>query len=495
MVRRDQTLKTRYRAIVSYTGLVWAMAGLVMFGPLFGLPAAPSEVHLLPWFLLPGTVLSVGGMLLWKVSRPQQSVTLGVRDGGVIVLLSWITVFVFSAVPFMGIQDFTFTQAVFESVSGWTTTGLTVVDESAAPALILLWRSIMQLAGGAGLAIIMVAALVGPTGPGLYAAEGRSQLVPHVRQSAKLVVVLYAGYALLGVAGYWAAGMTFFDAVNHSFAAVSTGGFSTHPDSIGHWNSALIESVSIPLMLLGNFNFVTVYVLVRGKVKSFIRNGEMRLLLVLIVACSAGLFAATAALYPTFGKGIRVAIFETVTAITTTGFSSTSYNSWDAVPFLVLIVLMVIGGGTCSTAGGIKQHRVYLLLRGLWSRLRAPFLPDNTVTRELIWEGDRKSYITDARLREVGMFVFLYLMVWTVGTLVLAAHGNGLQSSLFEFASAVGTVGLSTGLTSADSPVLVLWTETAGMFLGRLEFFIILVSLGKLAGDAFHVLAAGKRQR
>lgn len=147
-------------------------------------------------------------------------------------------------------QKLNFTQALFESVSGWTTTGLSVVDVTQCSRLILLWRSIMQLAGGAGLAIIMLAAIVGPVGPALSIAEGRTdQLVPHVRKSAKMVLLIYAGYAAVGILAYHLAGLPLFDSINHSFAAISTGGFSTQPESIGHWDSVLVEAVTLPLMI------------------------------------------------------------------------------------------------------------------------------------------------------------------------------------------------------------------------------------------------------
>jgi len=491
-VRRDPTLTVRYEAILSYTGLVLLLAGLMTLTPLLALLSRPSEWPLAPWFIGPSLILLAAGAALWRLLRPKQPVTLNVADGGVIVLLSWVTVFLVSAVPFLGIESLNFTQAVFESVSGWTTTGLTVVDVESAPHLILLWRSVMQLGGGAGLAIIMVAALAGPSGPGLYEAEGRGeQLVPHVRESARLVVTIYSGYAVLGILAYCLAGMTLFEAVNHAFTAVSTGGFSTSSDSIGHWDSLPIEVVTLVLMLLGSLNFVTAYVALKGRWGALWRNGELRVPAVLVPICFALLLATMAGgLYAGAGKTVRVAIFETVTAITTTGFSTTNYGQWAGAGWIVLILLMLIGGGTCSTAGGIKQYRVYVLCRGLVEELRRPFLPEGAVIQTPVWRGERKGFLNDAQVRRVGTFVFLYLAAFAAGSLIIATHGHGLKESCFEFASALGTVGLSVGITAADAPQGVLWTEIAGMFLGRLEFFIILVSIGKIARDAWHLAQA-----
>jgi trk system potassium uptake protein TrkH len=423
--------------------------------------------------------------MLRRLFRSASNFTISIQEGGIIVLVSWVVVILFSAWPFVSVLGHTFSRAVFESVSGWTTTGLSVVDVTNAGPMILFWRSFIQLAGGAGLAIIMMSAIVGPTGVGIPSAEGRSdQLVPHVRQSARLVLIIYSCYAATGTLAYWIAGMSAFDAMNHSFAAISTGGFSTRPESIGYWDSVAIEAVTLPLMLLGNLSFVTAWFLWRGKLRLVARNGEIRLMVVLIPMSAAALFLFTSrALYSQLGKSLRVAVFETVTAITTTGFSTVSYGNWNAFGVLLLIVLMLIGGGTCSTAGAIKQFRIYLLWKLFIWEFRRSLLPRSVVMERPIWEGDRRAFADDVRVRQVAVFVFLYLATYTLGTLLLCTCGYSLPDSLFEFASAIGTVGLSVGVTSAQMPDVALWALTLAMFLGRLEFLVVIVSLLKLGSD------------
>jgi trk system potassium uptake protein TrkH len=466
------------------------LAGLVMLTPLLGLAAWPEERGQAAAFVLPGLLLTIGGLGLWGVLRPREPIPLTLREGGVIVLLSWVIVCLVSAWPLMLIHELSFAQAVFESVSGWTTTGLSVIDVADTSHLVLLWRSIMQLAGGAGLAVIMIASLAGPTGPGLPSAEGRSQqLVPHVRASAKLVLAMYSAYAALGTLACWLAGMGFFDAINHAFAAVSTGGFSTRPDSIGHWDSAAIEAAIIPLMLLGSCNFLTAYALIHGKIRTALRNTEIRFTALIVPLCAVLLFLLVSrSLHLPLGKGARVAVFETVSALTSTGFSCTSYGNWPAFGILILTILMLIGGGTGSTAGGIKQYRVALLLKSFaWDLVRA-FRPRATVVEYYVWQGEEKDYIDDARVRQVATFVFLYLATWLIGAALLTAYGYEVQDSLFEFASAIGTVGLSLGVTAPDAPTGVLWIEAAGMFLGRLEFMVVIISLGRLTRDSLTML-------
>lgn len=478
------------RCILSYTGMLLRLSGVLMLTPLLCLMRWPEEARHVAGFLLPALVLIALGTALRKYVGLAEPSAISLQEGSVVVVLSWGIVSLFSALPFMMVEGLNFTQAAFEAVSGWTTTGLTVVDVTSSTHMILLWRSTMQLAGGAGLAIIMLASIAGPGGTGLSAAEGRKeQLVPHIRTSVRLVMGLYSAYALAGIILYRIVGLPLFEAINHAFTAVATGGFSTHPDSIAHYNSALIEAVTIPLMLMGSLNFLTAYALVRGRLRVVLRNGEIRLCALLIPLCALILFFLVCLnLYPTVPGAIRAAVFEPVSALTGTGFTTTSYENWPGIGLLIIIALMIIGGGTGSTAGGIKQYRIYLLAKSVWWRVRRALLPRTAVVEEPVWHGERRDYITDAQISQVATFTFLYIGVWVVGSAVIAAHGYSLKESVFEFASALGTVGLSLGVTAADAPPLVLWTETIGMFLGRLEFFVVIVGLQKIIRDAIAIL-------
>jgi trk system potassium uptake protein TrkH len=494
-IRYARFLRGRYRILLGYLGLIEVLVGGLILAPCLLLPVFPEELPLAWGLLAPGLGLVALGGVLWRVCLPRGGESLSLQEGAVVVVLAWISAVLVGALPLMAIGGLNFTQAIFESTSGWTTTGLSVVDVSVAPRLVLLYRSLMQLAGGAGLAVIMLSALAGPAGTGLSAAEGRAdQLVPNVRRSAKLVVTIYSGYVIFGGVALNLAGMGWFDALNHAFAAISTGGFSTRPASIGYWNSPLFEGVSVVLMLLGTMNFVTGYALLHGKFRAVGKNGEIRLqalsipALVLVV-----FFGVTAGLYPTLGKQLRVAIFEVVTALSTTGFSTVGYSDWNGLGWLVLIVLMIIGGGTGSTAGGLKQYRVYALYRGLLWECKRMLLPRGTVTMPDVWVGETRRFLGDLELRQLATFVVLYLGTLVLGAGVLAAYGYSLQESLFEFASVLGTVGLSVGVTSAAAPAGLLWAETLGMILGRLEFFVVFIGLTRCFSNTATMLgAAGK---
>ena len=384
----------RYGEILRHTGSVAVISGAVIASPGIVVVAFPSELNVLPAFLLPGAALSLCGLALRRLAPfASEGRALSLGEGSVIVSLSWVLAVLFAAVPFMWTGGLDFTASVFESTSGWTTTGLTVVDVTTAHPTILLLRSVLQLAGGAGLAILMLSALVGPAGVGISAAEGKEELlVPVVDRSAALVVQIYGGYAIVGTVALRLAGMFWFDAVNHAFTAISTGGFSTRPESIGAWDSPLIGAVTIPLMVLGNLSFVTAWAVLRVRWKTVVSNGEVRTAIILTAV--GGLliwFGVTRHLFPTTVKMARVAVFETTTALTTTGFSTVVYLDWPSLGWCVLIVLMIIGGGTCSTAGGLKQYRVYVLYRYLRHDLTRRLGPRRVVSEAFIWEGGEQA--------------------------------------------------------------------------------------------------------
>jgi trk system potassium uptake protein TrkH len=496
-VRYAEYLRQRYKAILGYTGLLSLIASLLILSPLLLLFAYPHEISLAWGFLLPGLVLGGLGLYLWRWLTPRQAASLTMQEGAVIVVLTWLLATLAGAIPFMAISRVSFSHAFFESTSGWTTAGLSVLDVSRASPLILFYRSVTQLAGGAGLAIIMLSALAGPVGPGLTMAEGRTeQLLPHVRRSARLVFRMYAGYVLVGFVGLRIAGMNWFEAINHAFAAVSTGGFSTQTNSIGHWDSPAIEAVIIVLMLLGTLNFLTAYMLIQRQYRAVARNSEVRqTALLTLIGVVVLFFGVTGGLYATQGERLRVAIFSAVSALSTTGFATVEFSQWNGLGILVLILFMLIGGGTGSTAGGIKQYRIYVLGRGLVWEFRRRFLPQRAVTEPDAWRGEQRRFISDTQLRQVSMFVFLYLMVFIIGSGTIAAHGYSLRDSLFEFASALSTVGISVGVTSAGAPAGVLWVETVAMFLGRLEFFTIVIGLVRLLNDVPAMLSSPRSHR
>jgi trk system potassium uptake protein TrkH len=479
-----------YRIVFGYIGVIMMIIAGILLLPLLVLLAYPEEMEHAVHFAVPAAAALILGLLLSLLLRGQNDGQLTQRQDAIIVLGVWIAAVVLSAAPFMLAKQLNFTQAIFEAISGWTTTGLSVVDVTVTPKVFLLHRSIMQFFGGVGIVLVMLSALSGTYGMRLYCAEGHAdKLLPNLAKSARLILSIYAGYVLAGTLLYVAFDMPLFDAINHSIAALSTGGFSTKTDSIGAYKSLPIELTTIILMLLGTTNFAAHLLLLRGNIKKFLLIGEIRFMLILL-AFSIPLvaFVSLSGLYGNAPQGIRVAAFELVSALTTTGFSTVSYSDWPPFAIFVMILLMLVGGGTGSTAGGLKQNRIYLMGKAFYWNLTKNFQPEHVVRERYIYRPEGRVYIADKQLTETFNFAFLYMVLYFVGVAILLAHGYPLQDSLFEFASAIGTVGLSVGLTAADAPPLVLWTESIGMFIGRLEIYVFFVAVIKLYKDAKHSL-------
>lgn len=478
-------LKNKYSRIFYYIGDLLILLGYLFLFPILLLLFYPEELNCIHFFLWPGIIINAIGYNLKKSFSDIDLMALTQPESEIIVFFSWVLVIVLSAFPIAQIANLNFSQAIFESVSGWTTTGLSVVNVESAPNILLFWRSLIQLVGGAGLAIILVSSITGVQATGISISEGRGdQLVPHVKKSAELVVSIYASYTIIGIIAYKLAGMGLFDAINHTFAAVSTGGFSTRAASIGYWNSPVIEAITIPLMFFGSLSFLSAWLLIKGNFRAFLANGELKLFAFLSSLSSMLLFLFTCwNLYPGLGKSIRVAVFEAVSALTTTGFSTVSYNNWNSSGIFVMIILMLIGGGTCSTAGGIKQIRIWLMFQLIKCEIKRLFHPPKTIVEMEIQSGSSKSFFSDAMSRRLGVFFGLYLFCYFIGVLILTLQGASTSDAMFEFASSLGTVGLSIGLTSPDMPLLTLWSQTIAMFLGRLEFFVVIVSIFRIFDD------------
>ena len=449
------------------------------------------------YFTVPGVAAVFAGYVMYLPIKGREALRLTGHQDALIVVLSWVLAIVFCAVPFMMTGNYDFTQAVFECTSGWSTTGLSVVDVTRCPRIFLLYRSIMLFFGGVGLVLVMVSVLSDRHGMRLYSAEGHSdRLLPNLVKSARMIIAIYMGYILSGTLLYMFFGMDWFDGLNHSIAALSTGGFSTKAESIGYYDSLGIELVTIVLMLLGCTNFLAHLFLIRGKLKTFFRYCEVRFMLMIcgFFTPVVAVLLLYAGLSGNVGQGFRDGLFQVVTALTTTGFQTVdSFAAFSSPLLLVMTLLMLGGGGTGSTAGGIKQIRVWIALKSLYWSMRSRISRKRTVYSDSIQKLDGKEFLTAQGRLDTLEFIGVYLCVFMLGTMVLCMCGFDIGDSMFEFASALGTVGLSVGITSYDASPAVLWTETAGMFVGRLEIYVVFVAAVQLGREIRH--GAQKRGR
>ena len=467
----------------SYGKLMLLIGGLVA-APLIVLPSYPEELRYALAFLYPALISAAFGALVCIFGKKdtdgsfeRQSL---MESSSLVVLFAWGWGMLFGSIPFIFGGLLAPLQALFEAVSGWTTTGLSTMDVRITPKIYLFHRSFMQFCGGLGFVMMITMLVPNKKSMNLYNAEGHpDKLMPNLRKTAQIIFAMYSFYLLIGTIAYRVVGMGFFDGICHTMCALSTGGFSTKLNSIGEYNSFGIELVTIILMLIGTTNFAVLLLITRRKWKETIRVSEVRFMLGLLlffVPITAVSLSAGLGMGP--GEGFRRAAFDLVSALSTTGYSSMSYTAWPPFAVGVLILMMLIGGGIGSTAGGMKMTRVYLMLRLAVIQIKKRLSPPQSVKVDYYVKAQGKEKIDSALAADTAGFVTCYLILFVTGALLLTLTENcGLMEGMFEFASALGTVGLSIGVTGPASTAGTLVVEMFGMILGRLEIFIVLIGL------------------
>jgi trk system potassium uptake protein TrkH len=479
-----------YGLILKYIGVFMIIFGIIMLLPLTMLILYPQEYPEAANFVLPGTISIFIGYAITLFFRGREKGKLARHQDAVLVLAIWIVAILIGAIPFLMTGNLTFTQSVFEVTSGVSTTGLSVLDADNTLHIYLFYRSLLLFFGGVGFILIMTTAVNDRYGMRLFNAEGHNdRIMANLIKSARMILLFYTGFIALGTIAYVLCGVAFFDAINHSIAAVSTGGFSTRTSSIGYFNNVGVEIISIILMFLGATNFMVHMIIFRGKIKKAYLHSELKLIGILALIFLPILFFSLmfSGLTPTIGNAIRTTLFQFSSALTTTGFQTVATITELPKVFIAsLIILMIIGGGLGSTAGGIKQYRIALALKSMYWNFKEQLYPKNTIDAHFINRYGKKELVTANEIKYNYGFLGAYLTVLVVGTTIFTAFGNSIEASLFEFASALSTVGLSVGIIGYNAHPVILWTATFGMILGRLEFYVVLLAIYRIGADTIN---------
>lgn len=452
----------------SIAGKMMVLEGMILLVPLIVLPFYPGEAGLSVIFLIPACLSVMAGLLVCRLGKQ-------IGNSSRLVVFSWFYGILLAAVPFLLYGDVTPVQALFESVSGFTTTGLSVLDVEKLPHIFLFYRAFLQYVGGLGFIMTMLLFVQEKDSAVLYQAEGHpDRLMPGIGKTAKVIGTMYGFFLLIGTLCYTIFGMPFFDSVVHTMCALSTGGFSNRMDSIGYYHSLPIECITVILMLIGTTNFSLLLLLFKGRVKDFFKASEIRFLGVIVFVTIPILSGFLVAGGKTIGEGLHLSIFNAFSALSTTGYATGSFSDWSECALAVMILLMVIGGGLGSTAGGIKLARVCILLKNLVRNIRKKMVPDRTVLLTYYHRGTEKELLENEQIEEASTYAGCYLIIYVFGTVLFTFFsGCTLVQGAFEFASSLGTVGLSIGVTNPDTSSICLFIEIIGMILGRLEIFVI----------------------
>ena len=441
------------------------------------------------------------GVSIFLTTRKTKK-NVGKREGYLIVGLGWLIMIVFGTLPYL----FTFSQlsphlqevnplgitnAFFESMSGFTTTGASILsDIEIMPKGLLFWRSLTHWIGGMGIIVLTIAILplLGIGGMQLFVAEApgvsTDKLHPRITDTAKRLWIIYVVFTILELFLLKFAGMGWFDAGNHALSNIATGGFSTRNASVGYWNGApLVQYIIIFFMFLGGTNFVLNYYLLKGAFSKFSTNKEFRVYTLLILFVSA---VCTALLISSdtyaFEEAFRHSLFSVIAIVTTTGFVTADFTQW--MPFLTVIFffLMFVGGSSGSTSGGVKVARHIILIRNSVNELKRLVHPKAIVPMHY-----NNKPIPEGVVYNVLAFLIIYIMIFIVGTIIMAFLDSGMTPNYEDFVSALGATASSLGnvgpTIGAYSPVHTFahmndaakWFASFLMLLGRLELFTILI--------------------
>lgn len=439
---------------------------------------------------LAGIVTLGAGAIMMYVTRSHRK-EIHKKDGYIIVTLGWIIMSVSGSLPYLFSEAIpSFTNAFFETMSGYTTTGASVVNDiEGLPNGILFWRSMTHWLGGMGIIVLAIAILplLGIGGMQLFAAEAPGpsgdKLHPRITDTAKRLWLIYVVYTIAETILLKLAGMSLFDAINHSLSTLSTGGFSTKNASVAYWNdNPLIQYIIIVFMFLAGSNFVLSYFAFKGRVQNIIRDEEFKLYFIFvalfsIVAATMIFFQTDVPISNTFESSFRHATFQVLAVVTTTGFVTADFTGWT--PFLTVMFfgLMFLGGSAGSTAGGVKVVRHLVMIKNGFLEFKRALHPNAIIPVRY----NKKTVSKEIVFNILGFFI-LYMLLFIFGALVLGLMGLDFETAVGGAASSLGNVGPAFGdlnpLQNFDSlPKAGKWWCAFLMLLGRLELFTVLILL------------------
>jgi trk system potassium uptake protein TrkH len=473
----------RWPIALHVTGLILLCVGLCMFLPL-ACAWYYDDGSVAPLFLSLCVTILAGTFLMFFFPRPKPLV-INHREGMVIVSLGWAACAFFGALPFaLGGFD-SFTDSFFESVSGFTTTGASILTNiEALPKGLLFWRSLTHWLGGMGIIVLTIAILpfLGVGGMQLYKAEVpgpvADKLQPRIKDTAMSLWKVYVFFTVVQVLLLLLGGMDLFESVCHAFGTMATGGFSTRNTSIAAYDSAYIDGVITFFMLVAGANFALHFQLFRGRPLVFWRDPEFRFFAILVLLLTAIVtFSIHASNYSSWLEALRFASFQVASIITTTGYATADYELWLPLPQGVLLLCMFIGGCAGSTAGGIKCMRVMLLFKHAYRELFRLVHPRAVVPLKF-----GPKLVKEEVLTSIWGFFVLFILLFVLSGLALTALGVDVLTAFAAVVACIGNIGPGLGEVGpvdnyAAIPVLGKWVLSFCMLLGRLEIYTVLVLL------------------
>jgi len=487
--------KINIRLIAKLIGLLLVIEGLFMFTSLpFSIYYGDSDNLSFSLFngkddfwalVISGIFVIVVGIILWFSAPQKLKKNLGKREGYIIVTFTWIIISLFGSLPFILSGTIpNFTNAFFETMSGFTTTGASILNDiESLPKGILFWRSMTHWIGGMGIIVLSIAILpvLGIGGMQLFVAEvpgpTPDKIHPRITQTAKRLWAIYVMLTILETGLLMFGGMDLFDAICHAFGTMATGGFSTQNASIANY-SPYIQYIIILFMILAGTNFTLHYFALHGRLKRVWQNEEYRYYISAIAVITVIITVALVFIYGSgFENGFRSAMFQVVSIITTTGYVTADYLQWPFFVWLIIFLLMFAGGCAGSTGGGIKMMRQLLLLKSSTLELKRLIHPHAIIPVRFNGKPVSQDIIFN-----ILAFFLIYALIFCVGSVFMSMLGLNFETAIGSVAATIGNIGPGIGSVGptgnyAGIPGVGKWFLSFLMLLGRLELFTVLILL------------------
>ncbi len=480
-------MKINLKIIIYFLGFLLIINGAFMF--ICALLSFVYSDGITFDLLMSGTIVSLAGLFMLLINKNHDK-QINKREGYLVVVLGWLAMILSGTIPYIFSETIEgFSNILFETTSGYTATGATIINEiEILPEGILFWRSITHWLGGMGMIVFAIAILplLGIGGMQLFSAESpgpnTDKLHPRITDTAKRLWLIYLSFTIVETFFLQLAGMSFFDAINHSMSNVASGGFSTKDASLAYWNSnPLVHYIVILFMFLAGTSFVLFYFGFKFNFKRIFNDEEFKtycmlilgftLIVSLILYINPNLDSTISGLEETF----RHSLFQVVSIITTTGFVTADYSSWGPLLLLIFFGLMFLGGSAGSTSGGFKIMRHLLIIKNGFLQFKKILHPHAIIPLRY-----NKSSVSTEIIHNILGFFIIYMLSFMIGTIVFSVLGLDFQSALGVSASSLGNVGPSIGdfgpmNTFSELPILAKWWASFLMLLGRLELFTVLI--------------------
>ncbi len=483
------------KRLINWKVVLHVVGSLILINAVLMSLAIPFTLYyqndgMISTFIYSCSITFIVGLFLRLYTQDNKNDEIKKREGFLIVAMGWLSMSLFGTLPYIisgwipGISD-----AFFETMSGFTTTGATILGGdtthriSELPESLLFWRSMTQWIGGMGIIVLTIAILpmLGIGGMELFVAEApgptKDKIHPRIKETAKRLWVIYLGLTVLQTIILMLCGLNFYESINHALTTNSTGGFSTQDTSIAAFNSPIVEYVIVFFMFFAGTNFTLLYFLLKRKVKYIWQNDEFKWYGFAVIGMTTLLMFFLYNPSMTFEEVFRVSLFQVVSIITTTGYATADYMNWVPVVQFLFFLMLFSGASAGSTSGGIKIVRIVLLMKNGMMEFKRRLHPKAVIPVHL-----NKKPVSNVIIYNLLAFIFLYLFIFTIGSVIITAMGVDFVEAISAVATSLGNVGPGLGDfgpsgTFAGLPALGKWVLSLLMLMGRLELFTVVLIL------------------